>query len=112
MPYIPDKTHHMLDLAALSCLKPSCNIINFARGELIDHDALQAMYDNGSFFGNYVRCNIPPRIHDADSIVVMNFFVHCCCLRRCALCSGTPCLSELVAAAARVSLAVISRRRA
>jgi len=54
VPYIPDKTHHLLDLPALQCLKPSCNIINFARGELIDVDALAGLYENGDFYGTYV----------------------------------------------------------
>ena len=54
VPYIPEVTHHMLDLPALQCMKPTCNIINFARGELIDVDALASMYKNGTFYGNYV----------------------------------------------------------
>ena len=53
VPYMP-QTHHMIDLPALQCLKPGCNIINFARGELIDVEALAAMYDTGSFHGNYI----------------------------------------------------------
>ena len=44
----------MLNAEALKILPPHCNIINFARGELIDVDALASMYDNGSFHGNYV----------------------------------------------------------
>ena len=53
VPYM-EQTHHLLDLPALQCLKPGCNIINFARGELIDVEALAAMYDTGSFHGNYI----------------------------------------------------------
>lgn len=53
VPYM-EQTHHMLDADALKALPPHCNIINFARGELIDVDALAAMYDSGSFYGNYV----------------------------------------------------------
>jgi D-3-phosphoglycerate dehydrogenase / 2-oxoglutarate reductase len=29
-------------------------IINFARGELVDSEALKALYDSGEFFGNYI----------------------------------------------------------
>ena len=34
------QTHHMLDLPALQCLKPNCHLINYARGELIESEAL------------------------------------------------------------------------
>ena len=53
VPYMA-QTHHMLNKETLQLLKPSCNIINFARGELIDTEALGAMYDIGSFRGMYV----------------------------------------------------------
>jgi D-3-phosphoglycerate dehydrogenase len=53
VPYMP-QTHHMLNKDALKCLKPDCNIINFARGELIDTDALVELYDSGSLRGNYI----------------------------------------------------------
>ena len=53
VPYM-EQTHHMLNQETLQYLQPHCNIINFARGELIDIDALVQMYDNGSFHGNYV----------------------------------------------------------
>lgn len=53
VPYM-EKTHHMLNKDTLAKLKPSCHIINFARGELIDTAALSAMYDIGSFRGTYI----------------------------------------------------------
>lgn len=60
VPYMP-QTHHMLDLPALQCLKPNCHLINYARGELIESEALAAMYDTGGYHGNYVsdfQCSI------------------------------------------------------
>lgn len=60
VPYM-EQTHHMLNKEALKALPPHCNIINFARGELIDVEALAAMYDNGSFYGNYVA-DFPEKI--------------------------------------------------
>ena len=53
VPYM-EQTHHLLDLPALQCLKPGCNIINFARGELVDVEALSAMYETGTYHGKYV----------------------------------------------------------
>lgn len=53
VPYM-EQTHHMLNQEALQCLKPNCAIINFARGELIDTDALAAMYDSGAYRGQYI----------------------------------------------------------
>ena len=53
VPYMP-QTHHMLSAEALRMLKPDCNIINFARGELIDTGALCSLYDQGAFRGNYI----------------------------------------------------------
>ena len=40
-------THHLLDADALSKAKPGAHVINIARGDLIDQDALRAALDRG-----------------------------------------------------------------
>lgn len=47
MPYIKDVTHHVVDGRVLSKMKPTCHLLNFARGELVDSKALKAMYEKG-----------------------------------------------------------------
>ena len=75
-----EQTHHMLSAEALQMLKPNCNIINFARGELIDTEALGAMYDIGSFRGMYIadvstqaiyRCVWPLALLYSDRMLVV-----------------------------------------
>ena len=47
VPYIPGVTHHLIDDEALEACKPNVHILNFARGEIVDGEALIRMYDNG-----------------------------------------------------------------
>ena len=47
MPYIKDATHHAINESVLSKMHPKCNILNMARGEIVDGAALKKMYDNG-----------------------------------------------------------------
>merc|ERR1719460_1701902 len=44
MPYIKDATHHAINESVLSKMKPSCHILNMARGEIVDGAALQQVY--------------------------------------------------------------------
>jgi glyoxylate reductase len=44
-------THHMVDAARLSAMKPSAFLINTARGDLIDEDALIAALQTGKIAG-------------------------------------------------------------
>jgi glyoxylate reductase len=44
-------THHMVGAARLSAMKPSAYLINTARGDLIDEDALIAALQNGEIAG-------------------------------------------------------------
>lgn len=54
VPYIPGVTHHLIDAAMMRAAKPGLNILNFARGEIVDGEALKAMYDSGAMTGKYV----------------------------------------------------------
>ena len=42
-----EATHHLLDAAAFTQVKPGVHVVNIARGALIDQDALHAALDDG-----------------------------------------------------------------
>lgn len=69
-PYIKEATHHLLNAETLKLLKPTCNILNFARDELIDADALKGLYDQGEFKGKYVCDFAVPALHGGDYPVI------------------------------------------
>ena len=54
VPYIKGATHHLIDAKALAKCKPGVNLLNFARGEIIDGSAVRAGYDAGKLTGKYV----------------------------------------------------------
>merc|ERR1719182_1392762 len=53
MPYIKDATHHAINASVLSGMKTTCHMLNMARGEIVDGDALKALYANGHS-GKYI----------------------------------------------------------
>jgi len=53
MPYIKGVTHGIISEEVLAQMKPTCSILNFARGEIVDGDALLKMYQKGHT-GKYV----------------------------------------------------------
>ena len=53
-PVIKGVTEGMINRQALESMRPGCNIINFARGELVDGAALKAAFDADIFKGTYV----------------------------------------------------------
>ena len=53
MPYIKDATHGIINESVLSKMKPNCHILNMARGEIVDGEALKKYWDAGSA-GKYV----------------------------------------------------------
>mmetsp|Transcript_30742 Transcript_30742/g.74940 ORF Transcript_30742/g.74940 Transcript_30742/m.74940 type:complete len:489 (-) Transcript_30742:306-1772(-) len=54
VPYIKDKTHHLIDSEALRHMKPGVSICNFARGEIVDGAALRVAFESGQKTGKYV----------------------------------------------------------
>lgn len=52
-PYIKNVTHHMIGHAQLASMKPGASLLNFARGELVDNEALEKRLDAGAT-GRYV----------------------------------------------------------
>ena len=53
MPYIKGVTHHAINADVLGKMKPGCHILNMARGEIVDGDALKALYKSGHT-GKYI----------------------------------------------------------
>ena len=47
---LTERTRHILDAAALRCMKPTSVLVNTARGEIIDQDALCTALRNGNLF--------------------------------------------------------------
>jgi D-3-phosphoglycerate dehydrogenase len=47
MPYIPGVTSGIINGSVLSEMKPSCHILNMARGEIVDGEALLDIYKKG-----------------------------------------------------------------
>lgn len=62
-PYIKDVTHHLIGAPEMQLMKKTCNILNFARDELVDSSALKTMYDSGEFSGKYVCDFAIPELH-------------------------------------------------
>lgn len=71
-----DKTHHIIDAAALRLMKPSAFLINTARGALIDEAALiEALQENRiAGAGLDVQETEPPRednpLYDMDNVIL------------------------------------------
>jgi len=70
MPYIKGVTHHAISAEVLSKMKPTCHMLNFARGEIVDGEALVKLYDNGHK-GKYI-CDFadPFMQHHKDFICI------------------------------------------
>jgi D-3-phosphoglycerate dehydrogenase len=51
VPYIKSATHHMLNGETLQLCKPGVHLLNFARGEIIDGEALKDMWRGGRMTG-------------------------------------------------------------
>lgn len=68
-PYIKSTTHHMIGYAQLAAMKPDACLLNFARGELVDNDALEARYQTGAT-GRYV-CDfaLPPELAARGNVI-------------------------------------------
>lgn len=68
VPYIKDATHHLLNQETLQLLKPTCNILNFSRAELVDSDAMRSLYNSGHR-GQYI-CDFPlPVLHGLPRVM-------------------------------------------
>jgi len=54
VPYIKGVTHHLIDADALSKAKSGLNILNFARGEIVDGAAVKEAWSTGRLTGKYI----------------------------------------------------------
>uniref|UniRef100_A0A7S0RH56 Phosphoglycerate dehydrogenase n=1 Tax=Chlamydomonas leiostraca TaxID=1034604 RepID=A0A7S0RH56_9CHLO len=56
VPYIKgaNGTHHMINGTNIKLCKPNVHLLNFARGEIIDGEAVRDMYTSGRMTGKYV----------------------------------------------------------
>jgi len=54
VPYIKDATHHIIGEKEIGALRRGANLINFARAELVDSEALAARYETGEYNGKYI----------------------------------------------------------
>jgi len=70
-PYIKDVTHHLIGAEQLKVMKPTCNIMNFARDELVDSSALEELYAKGAYTGKYIADFAIPELHGKGYPVIM-----------------------------------------
>ena len=61
LPVIKGVTEGIVGEQFLSMMKPTASLLNFSRGELVDHEALRAVMDQGKFEGMY--CTDFPNKH-------------------------------------------------
>jgi D-3-phosphoglycerate dehydrogenase len=71
VPYIPDVTHHLINEEMLGHMKPNAHVINLARGELVDSQAMRAKYDNGSRTGKYIADFADEYLHDHNKVILV-----------------------------------------
>ena len=53
VPVIKGITENLLDSKMINIMKPNSSLLNFSRGELVDHYALIEAMNSGNFTGNY-----------------------------------------------------------
>lgn len=71
VPYIKGVTHHLINAEALSKCKPNVSILNFARGEIVDGEALAKCYQSGRITGKYVSDFSDPALNGHPLHLVM-----------------------------------------
>jgi len=71
VPYIKDSTHHMLNAQTLSMCKPNVNLLNFARGEIIDGEAVKDMWNSGKLTGKYISDFADPYLQGHPKHIVL-----------------------------------------
>lgn len=70
VPYMKE-THHLISGDLLKLMKPTCHVINFARGELVDTQAMRNMYDSGDRTGRYIADFADEFLHSHPKVVLM-----------------------------------------
>mmetsp|Transcript_17696 Transcript_17696/g.21462 ORF Transcript_17696/g.21462 Transcript_17696/m.21462 type:complete len:486 (-) Transcript_17696:643-2100(-) len=70
VPYMKE-THHLINGELLRAMKPGTHIINFARGELVDTQAMHDLYKSGDRTGKYVADFADEFLHDHPKAIIM-----------------------------------------
>ena len=68
MPYIKGVTHHAISADVLAKMKPTTHLLNFARAEIVDGDALLRLYQNGHK-GRYICDFADPHMQTHPSFI-------------------------------------------
>jgi glyoxylate reductase len=71
------ETHHLLDAAAFSRMKPGAVVINTSRGPVIDHDALYDALASGRLFGAGLDVTDPEPLPADHPILTLENVVVC-----------------------------------
>jgi D-3-phosphoglycerate dehydrogenase len=64
-----EQTHHMIDAAALRRFKPGARLLNFARGQVVDVDAVIAALDEGRLGGYITDFPVPALLGRQDTML-------------------------------------------
>ncbi|MCX4758311.1 amino acid adenylation domain-containing protein [Kitasatospora purpeofusca] len=71
---LTDRTHHLIDAAALAAMKPTSLLVNVSRGLVVDEDALYEALAEGRIGGAGLDVvaeeGRPNRLHELDNVVI------------------------------------------
>ncbi|MFB8167463.1 amino acid adenylation domain-containing protein [Kitasatospora purpeofusca] len=71
---LTDRTHHLIDAAALAVMKPTALLVNVSRGLVVDEDALYEALAEGRIGGAGLDVvaeeGRPNRLHELDNVVI------------------------------------------
>ncbi|MFB8235003.1 amino acid adenylation domain-containing protein [Kitasatospora purpeofusca] len=71
---LTDRTHHLIDAAALAAMKPTALLVNVSRGLVVDEDALYEALAEGRIAGAGLDVvaeeGRPNRLHELDNVVI------------------------------------------
>mmetsp|Transcript_20875 Transcript_20875/g.25315 ORF Transcript_20875/g.25315 Transcript_20875/m.25315 type:complete len:488 (+) Transcript_20875:210-1673(+) len=70
VPYMKE-THHLINSELLRSMKPGAHIVNFARGELVDTQAMLELYNSGDRTGKYIADFADEFLHDHPKTIIM-----------------------------------------
>lgn len=67
VPYIKGVTHHMINANNLKLCRPGVHLLNFARGEIIEGEAVKDMWDSGKMTGEAQGFEARAASHNSSS---------------------------------------------
>lgn len=69
-PYMKE-THHLIDTNLIDLMQPHCNLVNFARAELVNTKALKDKVASGTRTGKYIADFADENLHDCKQTVLI-----------------------------------------